>query len=51
MLQLLDGDGVELVHLIEELAVLLEIERGSGRLPFQMSMVHEHGRQVCQDAW
>src|SRR5690349_10156177 len=46
MLKLLDGDRVEVLDAVIQIAILLEIERGGGRLAFEMRVVHQHGRQI-----
>ncbi|MFT5028616.1 MAG: hypothetical protein ACI9VS_001044, partial [Candidatus Binatia bacterium] len=48
MLELFDGDGVELAGALVELGVTLKRQRRCGRLAFEMSVVEQDGRQVVQ---
>jgi len=40
MLQLLNGDGIQLVNAWKEIVELLEIQRAGRGFPFQMRVVH-----------
>ena len=49
VLELFNGDGVELGQRAEQFLVFFEIQRGGRRFSLQMRMIHEHRREVGAD--
>lgn len=49
MLELLDGDGVKLVHPFEQLVILLERDGGRRRLAFEVRVISQNRRQIGND--
>src|SRR2546421_12871090 len=51
MLQLFDGNRVQLLDPVKQVMVLLEVERAGSGFALQMGVVHQNRWKVSQDLW